>query len=226
MACITHPFIFIVLAQLDLVKLEQELKKRWPYRDIWFRKQNDVWDKYSNFIYNIQEFEALLERIRETVDKHRLNKKHFFYYTVNRWYNFWSACAVEQVFIELDGVDAAKNKKDRLVDFSIQGIKFDLKTSKFPKGFGRDLDFAMSHQQKLIKWLYLNQSTGRRYHIENRLFLIVYSEDGDHYKLKAEIEWLKTHIEEYVETFDISNLKRPHITETKPAYSDIIWAIK
>ena len=33
-------------------------------------------------------------------------------------------------------------------------------------------------------------------------------------------------IEEYVETFDISNLKRPHITETKPAYSDIIWAIK
>lgn len=226
MAGTTHSYSSFILAQLDLVKLELELKKRWPYRDLWFRKQNDLWDDYSNFIYTVQEFELLLERIKETIAKFQLNKKHFFYYAVNRWYNFWSACAVEQIFIELEGVVAAKNKKDRLVDFSIQNIKFDLKTTKFPRGFGRNLAFAQAQQEKLIKWLYLNQSGGRRYHIENRLFLVVYSADGDHYKLKAEIAWLKTHIEKYVATFDPSNLKRPHITETKPAYSDIIWAIR
>jgi len=222
----SHTYSNTILKELDLIALEAELKKRWPYRDLWFRKQNDTWDNYSNFIYDIQGFEDLIKHIEYAVNKFDLNKKHFFYYTVNRWYNYWSARAVEQIFTTLDGVVAAKNKKDRLVDFSIQQVKFDLKTTKFPRGFGRNLTFAQSHEQKLIKWLYLNQSTGRRFHTENRLFLVVYSTDGYHYKLKAEITWLRKVIENYVQQFNPEQLKRPHITETKPAYSDIIWAIR
>lgn len=225
---VSTPYTYsdFILKGLDLIALEAELKKRWPYRDLWFRKQNDIWDDYSNFIYHIQAFEDLIERIDFTIKKFDLNKKHFFYYTVNRWYNYWSARAVEQIFTGLDGVVAAKNKRDRLVDFSIQRVNFDLKTTKFPRGFGWNLKYAQSHEQKLIKWLYLNQSMGRRFHTENRLFLIVYSSDGYHYKLKAEIAWLRTVVENYVAQFNPEQLKRPHIDETKPAYSDIIWAIR
>ena len=33
--------------------------------------------------------------------------------------------------------------------------------------------YAQNHPEMLIKWLYNNQSTGRRFHLENRLFLVV-----------------------------------------------------
>ena len=55
---VSTPYTYsdFILKGLDLIALEAELKKRWPYRDLWFRKQNDIWDDYSNFIYHIQSF--------------------------------------------------------------------------------------------------------------------------------------------------------------------------
>ena len=57
---------------IDLEHIEEELKKRWPYTDKWFRKQNNEWDKRSNFIYNIRDFNEVVSRISATVAKKRL----------------------------------------------------------------------------------------------------------------------------------------------------------
>jgi len=44
-------------------------------------------------------------------------------------------------------------------------------------------------------------------------------------KLKAELLWLKTIIEQYLETYDQKNLLKLSFNN-KQTYSDIIWAIK
>lgn len=211
---------------IDLEHIEEELKKRWPYTDKWFRKQNNEWDKRSNFIYNIRDFNEVVSRISATIAKNGYDKKEFFYYSINRWYNFWSAIAVEEIFKNQKEVFPAFNTKNRLVDFSIQKIRFDHKTSKFPRGFGKKIEYAQAHPKELVFWLYKNQSRQNRMHFENRLFIIVYDQKGAHYKLKAEINWLKKLIENYVSTFDPSKLIEVEVQPEKTALSDIIWAIR
>jgi len=77
-----------------------------------------------------------------------------FNYALNRWYNFWSARAVEQIFCSLVGVKPAKNLKDRLVDFQLHDIKFDHKTSVFPRQYAKTLDYAKKNQADLIQPAY------------------------------------------------------------------------
>jgi len=221
-----YAFYCSLMGRLDLQVIENQLKKRWAYPEHWFQKQNDLWDSRSNFIYNSPDFENLISSINQEAKLHSLDVQMFFQYAVNRWYNYWSARAVEQIFCDIPGVLPAKNAKDRLVDFSIDGINFDHKTSVFPRGFGKDLAFAKANLTALINWLYANQSTGKRYHRSNRLFLVVFKKDGRHYQLKAEISWLQKLIADYVSTFDSSKLVAVSTPDQKTAFSDIIWAVR
>ena len=214
------------MKKFDLNSIEEELKKRLDSPYEWGRKQNDVWDKKSNFIYEIKDYETLRLKISEVSENSDLNKNDFFNYSSNRWFNFWSAMAVEQIFTEIEGIQSNINSKNRLIDFNFFGIDFDHKTSVFPTGFGQNLEFAQKYPEKLIAWLYKNQSTQQRQHFDNRLFLVVYAKNGQHWKLKAEISWLKLIIEKYVATFETSQLIRFEFHPGKATFSDIIWAIK
>lgn len=211
---------------MNLQNVERQLKKRWPYDYVWFRKQNDAWDKNSNFIYTTIDWEELNEQIALCILTKKLHKKQFFHYCCNRWYNFWSARAIEQVFTEINGIVPNHNPKDRLSDFNFFGRDFDLKTSVFPSGFSQDLEFAESNPAVLINWLYKNQSKQGRFHLKNRLFLIVYNRSAEHWKLKAEILWLKGVVEEYVANFETSRLRKFRFQKGTTTFSDIIWAIK
>lgn len=219
-----YPILYLM--QTNLATIEEQLQKRWKYSYKWFRKQNDQWDGYTNFIYTIATWEELVTAIAKTAEINQLTKENVFYYAINRWYNFWSATAVETIFCSLENIKAAKNTKDRLVDFSIQGIPFDHKTSVFPKGFGQSLTYAKAHKEELLYWLYENQSRQQRNHFANRLFIIVYSEQAEHWKLKAEIQLLKSAITNYVATFNTSNLVTLTFKNNKKAVSDIIWVQK
>ena len=80
----------------SLIEIESELKKRLVYPYKWGQKQNDSFDKQTNFIYHTFQFE---ESLRE-IEKRFKSEKDFdlyFNYTINRWYNFWSAQAVRCV---------------------------------------------------------------------------------------------------------------------------------
>lgn len=206
-----------------LLHIENQLKKRWEYPYKWFRKQNDLWDKHTRFIYEISNWDELIQAIATLVKTQNLDKKEAFYYAINRWYNFWSSVAVEEIFCTLPGVSPAKNNKDRWVDFSIKNIQFDHKTSVFPKGFEKDFAFAKANQKELLQWLYKEQSSQQRHHLANRLFVVVYKTDGDHWKLKAEISLLQAAISNYVANFDESQLTELHFSNNQKALSDIIW---
>ncbi|WP_298542586.1 hypothetical protein [uncultured Aquimarina sp.] len=102
---------FTILITPYLETIESELQYRLSYKYVWYRKQNDTWNNYSNFIYTTVSWEALMTRISETVSKFKIDKNEFFYYTINRWYNYWSALAVELIFTDWDGGILAKNKR-------------------------------------------------------------------------------------------------------------------
>ncbi|HMU44490.1 MAG TPA: hypothetical protein PKA80_14425 [Ignavibacteriaceae bacterium] len=209
----------------SLQEIETELKKRLTYPYKWGMKQNDDYDKQTNFIYHTFSFENLLTEIKNRFEEKK-SDNNIANYALNRWYNFWSAQAIEKIFCSLPDVKPALDEKDKLVDFTIQGVTFDHKTSVFPKNYPHDLTTAFAKSDELINWFYKNQSQQQRKHLKNRLFIVLYSNDGEHWKLKAEITWLKNIIEKYLIGFNPAFLFKFSLEKDCETLSDIIWAIK
>ncbi len=212
---------------MNLEKIEIELKKRLKYEYKWGIKQNDHFDQLTEFIYKYDEFDALLGRIEKERQLISDDKDVFFNYALNRWFNFLSSLAVENIFCSNPKVKANIDRRDKLVDFSINDIVFDHKTSVFPRGFRHNLNYAIKNKNELIKWLYENQSQQGRKHFGNRLFIVVADKNSDdHWKLKAEINWLSEKILTYLDKFDPDNLEHMNFIKERITLSDIIWAIK
>jgi len=212
---------------MNLEKIESELKKRLKYDYNWGIKQNDHYDQLTDFIYKYDDLESLLHKIEREQELISEDKNLFFNYALNRWYNFLSAQAVENIFCSNPKVRANIDRRDKLVDFSISDIVFDHKTSVFPQGFPHNINYALKNKTELIKWLYENQSQQGRKHFGNRLYIVVADKNSkDHWKLKAEIGWLGKKITSYLEKFDPDNLGHMNFIKERITLSDIIWAIK
>lgn len=204
--------------QFDLKSIEFELNKRLQYPYVWGTKQNDLLDKKTNFIYDTFEFEKIISKLKN-------EPQNIFNYAINRWFNFWSAWAVEQIFCSHQRVKPAF-KKDKLVDFFIDGISFDHKTTVFPRAYNQNIEFAYKNPLNLIGWLYNNQSQQQRCHYKNRLFLVLYSSDLQHWKLKANISYIKQRIDHYIENFSKEKLFKLEFEKNNATYSDIVWIFK
>jgi len=202
---------------MDIILLEKELKKRLKFPYHWGRKQNNEWDNQTNFIYKISSFDEL-----QTITN--LMSQELKDYAMNRWFNYWSAMGVEYIFAQNHQVVANKDKYDKLVDFKILNIPFDHKTSVFPQQYTQSLEFAQQNKKDLIIWLYINQSQQGRKHYANRLFVVLYSQNGEHWKMKANLSFLKQNIENYLNNFNHENLIILKQGENR-IYSDIIFNI-
>ena len=205
---------------MDINALETELKKRTHFPYVWKGKQNDDKDQKTKFIYQISSFEALQKHM-QSLEEDLKN------YALNRWLNFWSAKGVEYLFASNKNVIPNKNPYDKWVDFDINNISFDHKTSVFPKGFQQTIEYALNNKKSLIEWFYNNQSQEGRKHLKNRLFIVLYNRQNpeEHWKLKAEILLIKNRIDSYLQNFSEQALTSLQIAENK-IVSDIIWVIK
>lgn len=215
----------MIMQTISIKQIEEQLHKRLSYPYKWDRRQNDSFDERTNFIYNIVCFDELLTHTtaRFANDPQR---ETIFNYTLNRWYNFWSARAVEAIFCSLDRVKPAPQRNDRFADFSIDGTVFDHKTTVFPKNYAKSFTQAQQQPRDLIAWLYANQSQEQRKHLKNRLFIVLYAQDGEHWKLKAQITWLRKHIQLYVADFDVQRMPRLTFEDSSTALSDVIWGVQ
>ncbi|WP_333852187.1 hypothetical protein [Epilithonimonas sp.] len=201
---------------MNLQSLESELKTRLDFPYKWGRKQSDEWDRKTKFIYQTQDFESLENQCKD-FDSELRN------YAFNRWLNFWSAKAIEQIFTNHPNVRKEENQFSKTVDFYISEIPFDHKSSVFPKQFGKSLDYSINHKKELIEWLYQNQSQQGRKHLENRLFIIFFNEkSSEHWKLKTELTLIQEKIEDYLRNFSKDNLVSLNL-DSHAILSDIIW---
>ncbi|WP_299524945.1 hypothetical protein [uncultured Lutibacter sp.] len=208
------------------VTIEKELKKRLKFEYSWGRKQVDEFDIQTNFIYKISSFDSLLSEI-ETKFKNNFQYNDLKNYTLNRWFNFWSAKAVESFFCKHEMVNPHHDSYNKFTDFFINETPFDHKTTVFPKGFKKSVPYAIAHKNEIIEWLYKNQSQQQRKHFKNRLFIVLvnYENENEHWKLKAEISWLKKIVSTYLLKFETSKLHSFYF-KNEIVKADIIWAIK
>jgi len=208
----------MTMSEMKLQKCEAQLKARLALPYIWGCRQNDDWDAKSRIIYKIDGFRQL-SKVIEKWDDDLKN------YTLNRWYNFQSAMRVEEFFEKHPTVKANKDYRSKTIDFWINEIPFDHKTTVFPIGFNKDIKYAQENERELLKWLYTNQSTGGRRHMNNRIFVIVYDSDGEHWKIKSELSLIKTAIQKWMAIPESSRYIVGGTTE-KPVYAGIIWVQK
>lgn len=213
-------YLFIQKLVLELERVEKELKKRWAIPYAWKgTKQTDVLDTKTKFIYVTYSFEKLLERSEALTE----NEKNYAY---NRWYNFWSAEAVEYIFGNHQKIKKNEDKYHKTIDFWLENIAFDHKTSVFPKKLNSKFDYFLENKKELIEWLYENQSQQQRKHLENRLFIVLFdSKDFKHWKMKGEIHLLEKEIKSYLDSFDSKQLISLNF-EGKKVFSDVIFIKK
>ncbi len=233
---------------ISFVALEKELKKRVVIPYTWRgKKQNNIDDKRSNFIYKTPFFGYVKKRIQ---DKKCENLSD---YILNRWYNFWSAKAVESIFVQHKNITAEKDVKNKYSDFSMYdedlgiSLDFDHKTTVLPKYFENkiinflqkndlknNLESSLENSMKklsifdkeVIEWLYKNQSQEQRKHWRNRFFVVlVDSQKKEHWKLKSELVFLHEKISKYLKKFRIQDCVQ-FVHNEKKVYSCVFWIVK
>jgi len=204
--------------------ISTELNKRLAYPYKWGTKQTNVLDGQTRFIYKTFAFDKLLQIIEDKFKNER-NYELIKNYALNRWYNFNSAMAVESIFKTHKKVKSTENAKDKAVDFFIDDIPFDHKTTVFPRGLKMSFNEAINQKEDVVKWLYKNQSSQGRFHLKNRLFIILYAKSGQHWKLKAHLKKIEQAVKQYLDNFDATKLIELNLEGTEKAQSDLIWVI-
>ncbi len=214
---ITTIYDTVILKDPYLDIIESELEHRLSFSSEWDKKQNHLWDDYGNFIYGTIKWENVISKISTSAIKYKMNKEEFFNYTINRWYDYWSDIAIELILSNLKNIFSTDNDRNKLFDF---------KMIVFPEGFGKSLQYTRENSKELIYWLANSSSPQPKNNLKNLIYIVLYADDGEHWKLKAQISWLRDIISAYVATFDGSRLFRLQIQPYQISKIGLIWAVK
>lgn len=202
-----------------MTDLQQELLKAIPYLKGW-TKQNDHYDKLSNFIYNTTNFVDIIE-------KSNLNKLPISY-VCHRWYNYHTSKVTEKIF-EKYGCIREKNLKHKEIDIYFKQIPYDIKLTVLPLKYKGNTDFKNKKgRDDLIIWYYKNQSQEGRKHLANRLFVVCKSKNNnyeDSLKLKCNFILIEKAVFEFIKYYSnrqLNTVSFVHEGKIKIVYSDII----
>ncbi|MCB0153258.1 MAG: hypothetical protein KDF65_00580 [Anaerolineae bacterium] len=168
------------MAEADLIRRELNKLTKMPP---WGRAQGDRWDRLSNFIYHTLTLREVWQQVNTVAIAEKLDIEAFGAYAVRRWYNHHTHDQLLQIFTAHPDVRPEENRKHQSVDFYLRGLPFDLKVSRFPQAYPKDIRYAWQHRHHLALWQYRNQSKQWRYHTGNRLFIIL------HHQAQPELSW-------------------------------------
>lgn len=134
----------------------------------WGGVQNNYVDDKIN-MFQINSFNELEKEI-SSLDEVKKN------YLRRRWYLWKCSQCDEFLFYKNDNTEKNSNPYDKEYDILIDGkYKFDIKGTVIPRSFRNCVEESIIDPEKMIKFFYEKQSTGRRYDIQNRLFIIHHS---------------------------------------------------
>lgn len=165
----------------------------------WGRVQNDAWDRQCMFIFRLRTVDSVRVKAEEIARQQTLDPHALVCYALRRWYCFWGARMAELLFLRHPNVLPGP-PKDHEVDFTIDGVPFDLKTTELPRAFAGRLDDLVENQVQATTWLYGHQSRERRFHAANRLFLVLGDPDypDDAWRLRADVAALRAAIDTFL----------------------------
>lgn len=97
-------------------------------------------------------------------------------YLRRRWYLWKCSECDEYLFYKNDNVEKNPNRYDKAWDVDIHnGYRFDIKGTVIPRAMRNDVTGVLQDPVPMVNFFYDEQSTGRRYDIQNRLFIVHHS---------------------------------------------------
>ena len=188
---------------------EKDIKRALDYIGEHWQRQNNELDRSSKFVYDIDNLDDVLNICKaKNVDTN---------YALHRWYNF-NCSRIHEGFFLQNGAIKEQNTKHLTIDFYLNRVPFDLKTSVYPKKFTSNVDLSKrEYKNELIRWFYKNQSTEIRQHYENRLFLVC-----ENLASKSNFELIEEKIKAFLEYSNINGFNAIEINN-RMIFSDVIW---
>lgn len=158
-----------IITETDFLRLSADLRalaSRMPLG--WGSVQNNVADDQID-MFQIDTYQDLEQSIR-LLDAASQD------YLRRRWYLWRCSQCDEYLFAINPNVEHNPNKCDKMYDVRISGqLDLDIKGTVIPREYRDDADAAVSDPARIIEFYYRRQSTGRRYHVQNRLFVVHHS---------------------------------------------------
>lgn len=183
----------------------------------WPCQQNWRLDNLTSFIYKEPRYWMLAEHLQGRVEE--ADFEYTLAYARCRWINYHSARGVEQIFCEHPSVEPYI-ARHRLVDFTIAGEAFDLKTTCFPATYAGGFEETKKNPEYLLRWLYRHQSLSGRYHTANRLFVVLHAVTGPNWRLKAELGLIRSAVEAWLKR---PRVRRLYLLNVGAVRSGVIW---
>lgn len=128
--------------------------------------QNDRMDRLTNCIYDYKHWDEALEELRRSLAGHPERDK-LITYAAWRWYNWRASKCVEYAFCRHSRVEAEPEERHKLRDIFIDGVQFDVKVSRMPRGLS-----ARSCPEWFVTCLFEGQSREGRYAMNNRIVVV------------------------------------------------------
>jgi hypothetical protein len=165
----------------------------------WGRVQDDAWDGLSRFIYRRRTAASVRAEAERVAGERGLDSTAFGHYALRRWYCFWGSRMAELLFQAHPSVRPGPPRHHE-VDFTIDGVPFDLKTSELPRRFLDAVDELIADPARVASWLYKHQSREGRYHTANRLFLLLCDPEApeDAWRLRGDASALRGAIDGFM----------------------------
>ena len=134
----------------------------------WGRVQNNRFDDNIN-MFELHNYEELESAIAKLDDNHKN-------YLRRRWYLWKCSECDEFLFYKNENVVKNPDRYDKAWDIRIDGkYDFDIKGTLIPREMRDDVDIVLDNPLSMVNFFYDKQSTGRRYDIQNRLFIVHHS---------------------------------------------------
>ncbi len=196
------------------------------------RKQNDVDDNaVKDLLFRTYKYNDLIHKLE------KLSLLDDSDYYIKRWMMILLEKCDRYLFSKYDVVEDNPNYKDQEYDFKINNIKLDLKSTRISKEliekhtgkkfynlsedeYKNAMMYFINNPDDMIRFLYENQSTGIRYSLHNRLFLITAdltskNNYNDEFELRLDFDskdklikdFITSFSEDSLDTYDFYNLK-------------------
>lgn len=161
------------MTQAEFEVLSNDLRTVAPKIPLnWGRVQNNVYDNELKRVCNIFNVKTLNELEGYIA---RFDEAHKSYYR-RRWYILRCADCDEYLFYCNDNVEHNPDRFDKEWDIRINGTyKFDVKGTVIPRELRDNYEAVLENPEEIIKFYYDKQSTGVRYDMQNRLFIVHHS---------------------------------------------------
>ena len=160
----------------DLRKLAINIPLRWG------AVQNNRTDDNINMfkIHTYSDLEYQISRLSE-------NEKN---YLRRRWYLWKCSECDEYLFYKNQNVIHNPDPFDKKWDIRINNkYDFDIKGTVIPASMRDNFDSLIKDPTPMVEFFYDNQSKGRRYDIQNRLFIVHHSLVGEEREMSLRCEW-------------------------------------